>query len=86
MPNFTAPPRLVVTGRLMLPTGEHWLVERERSGDADHTGTIFRWQAGNGPVHTAEIVRPIGNTLARREIDIAVFGPYVDDSWLPQLG
>ena len=32
MHNFTAPSRLVVTGRLLLPTGEHWLVERERPG------------------------------------------------------
>jgi len=85
MPNFTAPPRLVVTGRLMLPTGEHWLVEREWPGGANPTGTAFRWRVGRGPVHTAEIVRPIGHDLARREIDIAVFGPYVDDSWLPQL-
>ncbi len=85
MPNSTAPSRLVVTGRLMLPTGEHWLVERERSGGTKPTGTAFRWRVGSGPDHTAEIVRPVGDSLARREIDIAVFGPYVDDSWLPEL-
>ena len=83
MPNFTAPSRLVVTGRLMLPTGEHWLVER--SGDPNPTGTAFRWRVGQGPVHTAEIVRPIGNSLARREIEIDAFGPLVDPSYLPIL-
>ncbi|MEE9465640.1 MAG: hypothetical protein V3W14_08745 [Candidatus Neomarinimicrobiota bacterium] len=85
MPNFTAPPRLVVTGRLMLPTGEHWLVERERSGGAAPNGTVFRWHTAGEPVHAAAVVRPMGHDLALREIDIAVFGPYVDDSWLPQL-
>ncbi len=78
-------PRLAVTGRLMLPTGEHWLVEVVRPGEPDPNIPTFRWQLEGQPVHSAACVRPFGDDLARREIEIQVFGPLVDDSWLPVL-
>ena len=78
-------PRLAVTGRLLLPTGEHWLVEVVRPAEPDHTVPTFRGQLEGEPVHSAACVRPFGDDLARREIEIAVFGPLVDDSWLPVL-
>ena len=102
MNHYFGLPRLAVTGRLLLPTGEHWLVEVGRpgaprglglpvagtaraQGDPDPTVPIFRWQLEGLPAHVAACVRPFGDDLARREIEIEVFGPQVDDSWLPVL-
>ncbi len=85
MTNYFDLPRLAVTGRLMLPTGKHWLVEVVRPGETDPTVPTFRWQLESEPAHCAACVRPFGDDLARREIEIAVFGPIVDDSWLPVL-
>ncbi len=83
--NFFDLPRLVVTGRLLLPTGVHWLVEVERSGEPDPASPTFRWQLEGEPAHCAACVRPFGDDLARREIELDFFGPLVDDSWLPVL-
>ncbi len=79
------PPRLAVTGRLLLATGKHWLVEMNRPGELDPTIPTFRWQLEGEPAHSAACVRPFGDDLARREIELKVFGPLVDDSWLPVL-
>ena len=85
MNHYFGPPRLAVTGRLLLPTGEHWLVEVDRSGEPDRTGPTFRWELEGATAHSATCVRPFGDDRARREIELEVFGPLVDDSWLPVL-
>ena len=78
-------PRLAVTGRLLLPSGAHWLVEVVRPGEPDHTVPTFGWQLEGEAGHSATCVRPFGDDRARREIELEVFGPLVDDSWLPVL-
>ncbi len=93
MNHYFSPPRLAVTGRLLLPTGKYWLVEVDRpgaprgsaQGEPDPTGPTFRWQLEGEPAHSAACVRPFGDDLARREIELQAFGPLVDDSWLPVL-
>ncbi len=54
-------------------------------GDPDLTIPTFHWQFADEPAHTATCVRPFGDDLALREIELQVFGPLVDDSWLPVL-
>ena len=85
MNHYIGLPRLAVTGRLLLATGEHWLVEVVRPVHTDPIDPTFRWQLEGEAVHTATLVRPLGDDLARREIELEVFGPIVDDSWLPVL-